>query len=157
MSFSNFLAPKQNMIWSLRRKGFEPVEIAKKLKTSRQFVHQTLKAADSKIYNLLTEVAQANKVEIQRLDVKNGILIGYHRGFETPVIVSYSSKHGVQVWYWHENPESCEKCEFEPQCRSYLIDESEERGIELTEDEKRLPPAKLARIVFSKLISGVKP
>lgn len=157
MSFRSYLAPKQKMIWSLRKKGLEPVEIAKRINTSRQFVHQTLNAADVKVSNLLTEAAQMNRIEIQRLDVRNGILVGYHRGLETQAVISYSGKHGVQVWYWYENPEGCEVCEQILHCKNYLLDEAEEQGIPLNEDEKKLPPAKLAQVVFSRLIPGLKP
>jgi len=141
----------------LRRRGLEPVEIARELNTSRQFVHQTLNAADAKVSGLLTEAARANRIEIQLLDVRNGVLTGYHRGLEKQVVISYSGKHGVQVWYWYENPGACENCELMPQCRDYLLDEAEEQRIPLTRDEKGLPPDRLARLVFSRLIPGLKP
>jgi len=157
MSLGSSLAPRQKMIWSLRRRGFQPVEIARKLDTSRQFVHQTLNAADAKVSNLLTETAGMNRIEIQHVDVKNGILTGYHRGLETQVVISYSGKNGLRVWYWYENPDACEDCEQTHQCKNYLLDEAEEYGIPLIRDEKKLQPAKLARIVFSRLIPELKP
>ncbi|MEM2906421.1 MAG: hypothetical protein QW587_11910 [Candidatus Bathyarchaeia archaeon] len=157
MSFSDALSPRQGLIWALRRRGFEPVEIAKELGTSRQFVHQTLNAANSKVSKLLTETAQANRIEVQLKDVRNGVLAGYHRGLEKQAVVSYSAKHGVQVWYWYENPATCEACESMPQCRDYLLDEAEEREIPLTTEEKMLPPGRLARLVFSRLIPEVEP
>ena len=155
MSFEG-LAPKQNVIWSLRRKGLEPVEIARRLKTSRQFVHQTLNTADSKVSAFLSDTAQANRIEIQSLDIRNGILVGFHRGLETPAVISYSGEQGVQVWYWHERAEACEACEQVHRCKSYLLNEAEEREIELTEDERKLPPARLAHVVFSRLTPGLK-
>jgi hypothetical protein len=157
MSFSGSLAPRQKMIWSLRRRGFQPVEIAEKLNTSRQFVHQTLNAADAKVSSLLTEMAEMNRIEIQHVDVKNGILAGYHRGLETQVVICYSGKNGLRVWYWYENPDACEECKLIHQCKNYLLDEAEEYGIPLTPDEKKLQPAKLARTVFSRLMPELKP
>ncbi len=157
MSLSSPLAPRQEFVWSLRRKGFEPVEIARELKTSRQFVHQTLHAADAKVSRLLREAAQANRIEMRVLDVKNGVLAGYHRGLGKQVVISYSAKHGVQVWYWYEKPTACADCELTQQCREYLLDEAEERGMPLTAEEKGLAPAQIARVVFSRLIPGLKP
>jgi hypothetical protein len=37
------------------------------------------------------------------------------------------------------------------------MDEAEERGVSITEEEKRLPPAKLAHTIFSELIPWLKP
>jgi len=133
------------------------VKIAKELGTSRQFVHQTLNAADAKVSGLLTEAARANRIEVQAMDIRNGVLTGYHRGLEKQAVISYSAKHGVQVWYWYENPGACQACELTQQCRDYLLDEAEERGIALTREEKRLPPDRLAHLVFSRLIPSVKP
>lgn len=157
MSLANSLAPRQKMIWSLRRKGLQPIEIAEKLNTSRQFVHQTLNAADAKVSNLLTETAGMNRIEIQQVDVKNGFLAGYHHGLETRVVISYSGRNGLRVWYWYKNPDACEDCELVHQCRSYLLDEAEEHGIPLTSDEKGLQPAKLACLVFNRLIPELRP
>ncbi len=154
---SGSLAPRQKTIWSLRRRGFQPVEIAKKLNTSRQFVHQTLNAADAKVSNLLTEMAGMNRIEIQHVDVRNGILLGYHRGLKTQAVICYSGKNGLRVWYWYENPDACEECTLIHQCKTYLLDEAEEYGIPLTPDEKKRQPAKLARILFSRLIPELKP
>lgn len=157
MSFRSLLAPRQKIVWSLRRSGLEPVEIAKKLNASRQFVHQTLNAADAKLSGLLTEEARASRIEIQHLDVKSGILVGYHRGLGTRAVISYSGEHGVQVWYWHENAEACKACELLHQCKSYLLDEARERGIPLAPNEMEMLPAKLAHVVFSRLIPGLRP
>lgn len=156
MSAGSPLAPRQLEVWSLRRDGTKPVEIARRLDTSRQFVHQTLDVADAKISHLLTQVAKASKIEIQHLDVRNGILLGNHRGLETQVVISFSAKHEVQIWYWYDKLEACDSCELENHCRTCLLDEAEERGITLTTDEKALPPAKLARNLFSRLIPGLK-
>jgi len=157
MALSSPLAPRQGLVWSLRRRGFEPVEIAKELKTSRQFVHQTLNAADAKVSSLLTETARANRIETLLLDVRNGVLTGYHHGLGKQVVISYSGKHGVQVWYWYEKPTACADCELTQQCREYLLDEAEEREMPLTAEEKGLPPAQIARVVFNRLIRGLKP
>jgi len=155
MSFNGALSARQGLIWSLRRKGLEPVAIAKELKTSRQFVHQTLIAADARVSELLTAEARANRIEMRLLDVHNGILVGYHRGLGKDVVISLSGKHGVQVWYWYDSP-ACKGCEQVRHCRDYLLDEAEERGIRLSGGEKGLPPARLARVVFSRLIPGLK-
>ena len=89
MSLRTPPSPRQGLVWSLRRRGLEPPEIAKELEASRQFVHQTLSAADAKVSRLLMEAARANRMEVQSIDVKNGLLTGYHRGLEKEAGFSY--------------------------------------------------------------------
>jgi hypothetical protein len=144
-------------MWSLRRRGLRPAQIAEELGTSRQFVHQTLATVDARVSSLLLESARANRIEIHSVDVTNGILSGYHRGLGTRTVVSFSDKHGVQVWYWHENPESCVACSRMSECMEYLLDEAEERGVQLTDEERKLAPAKLTRVVFWRLMPEEEP
>jgi hypothetical protein len=55
------------------------------------------------------------------------------------------------VWYWHDNPEEVTNQDFLRQTREYLLDLANERGIEV-EDAAEIHPAKLASIIFSKLV-----
>lgn len=155
MSSFKFLAPRQEAVWALQREGLKEAEIARRLGISRQFVHQTLNATVAKVSKALVEAAQANRIQIRRLEPLKGIAFGYHHGLKTNTIISYTLKHGVQVWFWYEKPEDCERCEQREVCRSYLLNEAEERKIKLSEHELNSPPAKLAHIIFSKLIPEV--
>ena len=61
----------------------------------------------------------------------------------------------MKVWFWAEHPEQVTNQEFLKQTQNYLLDMAKERGIEI-EDTKNMHPAKLADIVFSKLIPELK-
>jgi hypothetical protein len=58
------------------------------------------------------------------------------------------------VWYWHDNPEEVTNQEFLRQTREYLLDLAKERGIEV-EGTAEMHPAKLATMIFSKLVPEV--
>ena len=135
----------------------KPVEIARQLNTSRQFVHLTLSAADAKVSDILLDVARSNKIDVQILDVKKGILVGHHHGLGTRAVVSLSGKLGVQVWHWYENLDACDACEQAYNCRDYLLVEAEELGVQISDEERLMQPSKLARVLFSRLIPGLEP
>jgi hypothetical protein len=59
------------------------------------------------------------------------------------------------VWYWYDKPEEVTNEEFLRQTREYLLDLAKERGIEI-EDAAKVHPAKLAHIIFSKLVPEVE-
>jgi hypothetical protein len=129
--------------------------IADKLRTTRQFVNQTKLAAEAKLSTTLLEVAQANDLQVTRLYPKEAILLGYHPALKRKAIVTYSTSHGIKVWYWHDNPEEVTNEDFLRQTREYLLDLAKERGIEV-EDATEIHPARLASIIFSKLVPEVE-
>jgi len=69
------------------------------------------------------------------------------------VIVTFSARNGVQTWHY-EQPD-CGACRWEDNCRQRLLDEAEEREITLSEEDRQLPPSKLAHAIFSKIIPGL--
>jgi hypothetical protein len=151
-SLSSPLSQKQKVVWSLISKGLSVASIADKLRTTRQFVNQTKLAAEAKLSATLLEVAQASDLQVTRLYPKEAVLLGYHPALKRKAIVTYSTNHGIKVWYWHDNPEEEVLNEdFLRQTRKYLLDIAKEKGIEL-EDAKEMHPAKLAHLIFSKLI-----
>ncbi len=154
-SLSSPLSHKQKTVWSLLGKGFSVSDIADKLKTSRQFVNQTRLTAEAKLSTTLLEVAQANDLQVTRLYPKEAILLGYHPALKRKAVVTYSSNHGIKVWYWHDNPEEVTNQEFLRQTREYLLDLAKERGMEV-ENAGEMHPAKLASIIFSKLVPEVE-
>jgi len=155
-SLSSPLSQKQKTVWSLTCKGFSVSAIADKLSTTRQFVNQTKLTAEAKLSTTLLEVAQANDLQVTRLYPKEAILLGYHPALKRKAILTYSTNHGIKVWYWHDNPEEVTNEDFLKQTREYLLDIAKERGIQM-EDAAKIHPAKLAHIIFSKLVPEVKP
>jgi hypothetical protein len=154
-SLSSPLSQRQKTVWSLISKGFSSATIADKMKTTRQFVNQTKLAAEAKLSTTLLEVAQSNDLQITRLYPKEAILIGYHPALKRKAIVTYNTSHGIKVWYWHDNPEEVTDTAFLNQTRQYLLDIAKERGIEI-ENATQIHPAKLAHMIFTKLIPELK-
>jgi hypothetical protein len=154
-SIASPLSQKQKTVWSLISKGFSVSAIADKLSTTRQYVNQTRLTAEAKLSTSLLEVAQANDLQVTRLYPKEAILLGYHPALKRKAIVTYSTNHGIKVWYWHDNPEEVTNEEFLRQTREYLLDIAKERGIPV-EDVAKIHPAKLAHIIFSKLVPEVE-
>jgi hypothetical protein len=153
-SLSSPLSQKQKTVWSLITRGLSVAAIADKLRTTRQFVNQTKLAAEAKLSTTLLEVARANDLQVTRLYPKEAVLLGYHPALKRKAIVTYSTSHGIKVWYWHDNPEEVTNEEFLRQTRRYLLDIAKERGI-VVEDAAKIHPAKLAHMIFSKLIPEV--
>ena len=152
-SLSSPLSKKQTTVWSLLREGFSVSMIAIKLKTSRQNINQTRLTAESKLSSTLMEVAEANEIQIIKLYPKKAILLGYHPGLKRKAIITYTTRHGIKVWYWHENPEKVTNENFLNQIRQYVLDIAKEQSIELNAKEKH--PIKLAQILFNKLLPEV--
>jgi hypothetical protein len=148
---SSPLSQSQKDIWNLISTGLSVTKIAEKLKTTRQYVNQTRLMAEAKLSTTLLDVAQVNDLQVTKLYSKQAILLGYHPGLKKKAIVTYTTSHGLKVWYWHDNPEEVTDTAFLNQTRQYLIDIAKERGLEIEGSEK-IHPAKLAHIVFSKLI-----
>jgi hypothetical protein len=145
------LSQSQKDIWHLISSGLSVTKIADKLKTTRQYVNQTRLITEAKLTSTLLDVAQVNDLQVTKLYPKQAILLGYHPTLKRKAIVTYTTSHGLKVWYWHDNPEEVTDTTFLNQTRQYLIDIARERGIEIDNCEN-IHPAKLAHMVFSKLI-----
>jgi DNA-binding CsgD family transcriptional regulator len=145
------LSQTQKTVWSMITKGLSTAIIADKLSTTRQFVNQTRLAAEAKLSTTLLDVAQANDLQVTKLYPQQGLLLGYHPALNRKAILTYSTNYGIKVWYWHNNAEEITNQEFLRQTRLYLLDVAKERGIEI-EDAEKIHPAKLASIIFSKLM-----
>jgi hypothetical protein len=101
------------------------------------------------------DVAQANDLQIVRLYSKEGMLLGYHPALRRKAVLTYSTNYGIKVWYWHDNPEEVTDQAFLSQTRRYLIDIAEEKSIDI-EGADTIHPARLAHLIFSKLIPELK-
>lgn len=153
---NNFIAPltsQQKTVWQLISQGLSVSSIASKLKTTRQYVNQTRLTAEAKISKTLLEIAQLNDIQITKLNAKQAILLGYHPALNQKTVITYSSNYGMKVWFWTDNPEQVTNQQFLKQTKNYLLDIAKERGIEV-KDAESVHPAKLASIVFNKLIES---
>lgn len=144
-----YLTTKQARIWSLNSKGSSEAAIAKELNVTRQTIYKSLSVANEKIYTSLEEAAKINKIKISSIDASKGVLSGYSPHFKTKILITFSAKKGVQVWYKHEG--DCKNCEQLQSCLESLIAEAEERGIPLPENWDKLSPSQFADILFAKL------
>lgn len=154
-SLSSPLSQKQKTVWSLISKGLSVSAVANRLSTTRQYVNQTKIMAEAKLSTTLLEVARANDLQVTKLYPKEAILLGYHPALKRKAIVTYTTSHGIKVWYWHDSPEEITNEDFLKQTRAYLLDIAKERGVEV-EDAAKMHPAKLADIIFRKLVPEVK-
>lgn len=145
------LSQSQKTIWALLGTGLTVTTIAEKLKTTRQYVNQTRLTTQAKLATTLLEVAQVNDLQVIKLVPQQAILLGYHPALKKKAIVTYTTSHGLKVWYWHPNPEEVTDSAFLNQTRQYLIDIAQERGLEIPGCEN-IHPAKLAHTIFSKLV-----
>jgi len=154
-SVSSPLSQSQKDIWALISKGFSVANIAVKLSRTRQYVNQTRLTAEAKLATTLLEVAQVNELQVTRLNVKQAILLGYHPILKRKAIVTYTTSHGLKVWYWYDNPEEITDQTILNQTRLYLIDIAKERGLEIGNAEQ-IHPAKLAHNIFLQLLPELK-
>ena len=154
-SISSPLSQSQKDIWALISTGLSVSKIADKLKTTRQYVNQTRLMAEAKLSTTLLDVAQVNDLQVTKLYPKQAILLGYHPDLKRKAIITYTTSHGLKVWYWHDNPEEVTDPAFLNQTRQYLIDIAKERGITI-ENAAQIHPAKLAHMIFSQLIPELK-
>lgn len=155
LSVTTPLTSQQKAVWQLINQGLSVSSIASKLKTTRQYVNQTRLTAEAKLSATLLGVAQINDLHVTKLDAKKGVLLGYHPALNKKAIITYSTNFGVKIWYWHDNPEEVTNQEFLKQTKKYLLDLAKEKGIAV-EDDLKIHPAKLAHIIFKKLIPELK-
>ena len=140
------LNDRQFAFWQLRRTGLSNVQIADRFSISRQAVSKALLAMDRKVEETLLSMAQANQIEVERLNAEIGVLFGRSVPFDAAAIVFVSADHGVQVWYEHEG--DCGACQRYTRCIELLWGYADELGITL---EKTDDPTRLADELFAKL------
>ncbi len=149
-----YLTERQLEIWRLRFKGLSKAEVGRRLGITRQAVYDAEKYTLERVESALRHVADASRIEVRFLDPSKGVLLGFDPSTSNRVIVTFSARNGVQTWHY-EQPD-CGACQWEENCKQRLLDEAEERNITLSEKERRLPPSKLAHLIFSKIIPGLE-
>jgi transcriptional regulator len=137
---------KQFRFWKMRRGGMSNVSIANLIGITRQGVSQALLAMDEKIDASLREMARANRIQVEKIDVERGILFGKSIPFQTNAYIFVSEKHGLQVWYEHEG--DCISCDEFTKCIEFIWDFAAELGIKL---EKTQDPTKMAEELLAKI------
>ena len=148
-----YLTDRQMEIWSLRLQGLSKAEIGRMLGITRQAVYDAEGVMLEKVELALTHTAQSNMIEPQHIDATRCILLGYSPQTQQRVIITFSSRNGVQTWHYQQP--NCNLCKMVSKCRARLIEEAEERGITLSENEEKLPPSQLAQRIFETLIPGL--
>ncbi|MGB9927968.1 MAG: hypothetical protein ACPK85_06130 [Methanosarcina sp.] len=137
---------KQFEFWILRRNGLPNINISKSFGISRQVVSRALLGMDKRIEKILLEMAKANRIEVEKLDPKRGILFGRSIPFKANTIIFVSAKYGMQVWYEHEG--ECVSCERYTECIELLWGFAEEMQLKL---QSAADPTKIADELFRKL------
>jgi hypothetical protein len=132
--------------------GLTVSEVAARLKKTFQYINQTKQTAEAKLSDALIRVGETSNLQIKRVLPKEGVLWGYHPGLGLDTFVTYTSKHGMRVWYWYDDPGEVTDERFLLEAKMYLLNLADERQIQLDEGEKQLHPALLAKLVFGKLI-----
>ncbi len=149
-----YLTPRQRHLWSLKLGGLSESDISRKEEISRQSVHIILDVARDKISRALDEAAEVNRIRVSHTDVARGILVGESLEFDHKVVVTYSPSNGIKIWYAHDD--ACRECKLDKSWVRVILKEAEERRIELSAAELRLPPHKLAKLIFAKMLPGVE-
>ena len=153
MAFLNaYLTPKQSAMWRLRLDGHTQAEISRTTGVTRQTVNKAISVIDTKVTRALLEAAKVNKIELKRLEMEKGYLLGHSNAFGLDAMVTFSDENGVQIWYKGEG--NCQTCEENASCREALVKEASIRGIQLPANPDDLEPSQLADIVFEKLQEG---
>lgn len=143
--FTNFRYPtaQQGWIWLKRRQRVRPSEIAEELQVSRPFVSKTQQRAEAKIKKLLEHAAAINRIEVQCLNPRFGIVVGYCAATQTVTYITYSPQLGVQTWFTHQG--DCGTCAQRVECEVMLQQLAAEWKIVLPDKQR---PTELALHLF---------
>lgn len=135
----------------MMRGGLSQSEIARRLKISRQAVNQLVQPIPDKVTAALYDASKLNRVEPRLVDSARGVLAGWSNEFQTETVITLNPRAGLRVWYQH-NLGRCRICPDKKHCRSLLLENVNEYGLALTQQEKSLDPSKLSSVIFSRLL-----
>jgi hypothetical protein len=145
-----YLTPLQRKYWGLRRSGLTQADISREMDVTRQTVNKTFNVIDSRVSRALLEAAQVNRVEIIRVNPEQGFLLGRSPSLGMDVLVTFSDRNGILVWYRGEG--GCAECSWRSRCKQNLMTEAEDRGIPLPEAAEEMEPSTLSEILFTTLM-----
>ena len=146
------LTPNQSTVLDLVSEGLSFSDVARKLAVTKQHIQQTYRLATSMVLSGLIDVARANQVEVRKVDPSKGVLWGYSPWLKNQVFITFTPKRGVRVWNWIERPDEVRDRALLEDAKSYLLELADRDRIVLTVQEKTLHAAKLAQLVFSRLV-----
>ena len=146
------LTPNQSTVLDLVSEGLSFSDVARKLAVTKQHIQQTYRLATSMVLSGLIDVARANQVEVRKVDPSKGVLWGYSPWLKNQVFITFTPKRGVRVWNWIERPDEVRDRALLEDAKSYLLELADRDRIVLTGQEKTLHAAKLAQLVFSRLV-----
>jgi hypothetical protein len=117
---------------------------------TRQTVNKTFNAIDARVSKALLEAAQVNRVEISRVDPKRGFLLGRSPSLGIDVLVTFSERNGIMIWYRGEG--GCSGCSWRSSCKQKLLIEAEDKGLPLPDVVEGMEPSQLAEALFTKIM-----
>lgn len=148
--FDAYLTPRQMNLWRLRFDGHSQSEISRKTGVTRQTINKAFGVINSKVTKALLEGAKFNRIEISRLDMERGYLLGRSMEFGLDALITFSDENGLQTWYKGEG--NCSQCETVDSCREKLLLEARVRGIPIPDDSEKEIPSHIAEILFEKIM-----
>ena len=140
----NPLSHSESTFWDLRRKGLGFAQIGRKTGITRQAVYKALLKADKAMTKALREIADTYKIDLEKANTQKGMATGYSHALQNRVILAYSPKRGMLVWY--EYTGQCKGCPRRQECRSIILEEAERLGSILTKNDRE--PAELAQDIL---------
>ncbi|UCD44149.1 MAG: hypothetical protein JSV27_08395 [Candidatus Bathyarchaeota archaeon] len=143
-----YLTGREIRLWGLRRRELTQSQIGRILGISRQAVHKAYPLIDSKVERAFKEAAETGNLEIRSINLVDGVMEAYSVAQDIQVFVSMSNANGLKIWYLYEG--NCGQCKLERSCRRALEAEAEERGIPLSDQDRRDAPTRLALRIFSR-------
>ncbi len=148
--FNAYLTPKQMNLWRLRFDGHSQSEISRKTGVTRQTINKAFGAINTKVTKALLEGAKFNRIEITRLEMEKGYLLGRSKQFGLDALITFSDENGLQIWYKGEG--NCSTCTSSASCKEALIKEAEIRGIQIPLNPDNEVPSRIADILFEKIV-----
>lgn len=95
-----YLTDKQLAIWSLLLKDLSKAEVGRRFGVTRQAICETESVILDKVEQALVHAAEAGMIEIRYLDHSKGILLGINPSTGNRVIITFSSRNGIQTWHY---------------------------------------------------------
>jgi hypothetical protein len=150
------LSKHESTVWAQFQQGYSTSEIAQnntEEKWTPAYTSRVLNRAKKKIRKTLEDHAKSHRLDITSIQDYKGILIGFDFQANTQVYIVYTDKHGILVWYTHDNyaGKYCHECPSEKECKDTLDTIIQEYNLVLRPEEQALPMTELSIVVFNRL------
>jgi len=141
------LSPTESLFWSLRLKGLRLAEIGRRANVTRQAVYKALLKADRVMAEALRDVAGTYRIDLEKIDPKRGMAVGYSHALGSRVVLAYAPGRGILTWYEYKG--QCRACARREECKAIVLEEAERLGVSIQGD-LQTEPAELAEEVLRK-------